>query len=162
MAQVRTFTPDELAEIRRSYRNCYDPKAQVEILADLHACSKQDIQQALGLQVTNLRRPAGKALKPQPDVVMRLRQPWTEEQDDRLLALYAQGLTNGEIGDQMGRTAKAINDRLCVLRKQGVIQHRPRYAGVTQGAAVELDNLCDALRELILVLRMLAEKGGGA
>ena len=162
MAQVRRFTPDELAEIRRSYRNCYDPKAQVEILADLHACSKQDIQRALGLPVTNQRRPAGKALKPQSGVVMRLRQPWTEEQDDRLLALYAQGLTNGEIGDQMGRTPKAINDRLCVLRKQGVIQARPRYAGVAHGAAVDLANLCAALRELIAVLRMLAEKGGGA
>lgn len=56
---MRTFAPDELAEIRGSYRNAADAAKQVGILADLHACDVQDIQRALGLPVSKRKgRPA--------------------------------------------------------------------------------------------------------
>lgn len=48
---MRRFTTDELAEIRDSYRNAANAKKQIGILADLYACSTQDIQLALGLPV---------------------------------------------------------------------------------------------------------------
>lgn len=76
--------------------------------------------------------------------------------------LYKQGLNIGEIADKIGNRRKDVQDRLYVPRKLGVIQARPRCDCAAQGMAVELENLCDALRELIAVLRALAEKGGGA
>lgn len=49
---MRTFASDELTEIRDSYRNAADQKKQIGILADLHDCTVQDIQQVLGLPVS--------------------------------------------------------------------------------------------------------------
>ena len=155
---MRTFSPKTLAEIRDSYRRAADPDEQVYVLAGLYFCNVEDIQRALGLPV---RKPWEKHSSVRT-VQIPTHHAWTKTQDKRLAMLYKQGLNIEEIADKIGNRRKDVQDRLYVLRKLGVIQARPRCDCAAQGMAVELENLCDALRELIAVLRVLAEKGGGA
>lgn len=108
---MRRFTSDELAEIRRSYRNCCDPNIQVEILADLHVCDVQDIQRVLGLPVTKERRRTYRSTS-------SVRPRWTLADDQRLISLYMRGVTNREIADEMCRSSGAVNNRIRLLRTQ--------------------------------------------
>lgn len=155
---MRTFSPKTLAEIRDSYRCAADPDEQVYVLAGLYFCNVEDIQRALGLPI---RKPWEKHSSVRT-VQMPTHHVWTKTQDKRLAMLYKQGLNIGEIADKIGSSRKDVQDRLYVLRKLGVIQGAAPLCRCHAGTAVELDNLCDALRDLTAVLRVLAEKGGGA
>ena len=73
---MRTFAPDELTEIRDSYRNAANPKKQIGILSDLYDCAEQDIQQALGLPVT----PA----KPKPSTGRKQKRAYVQWQKDQV------------------------------------------------------------------------------
>lgn len=159
---MRRFTPDELAEIRDSYRNAANAKKQIGILADLYACSTQDIQLALGLPVFKRKPRSAPIPSEKSETKSRVYRPWTCEQINQLIALYEQDLTSRQIAEQMGRSRQSVRDRLCVLRKQGVVQARHRPTRNKESTAAELERLCDVLRELINQLHALLEKGGGA
>ena len=49
---------------------------------------------------------------------MNLNRPWTAEDDRRLLELRATGRSSRSIGVALRRSAKAVDDRLCGLRKR--------------------------------------------
>ena len=70
---MRKFSPEELGEIRTSYRQAANPTAQIGILAQLYACTTNDIRNVL-------------RLSPMPPKTKTLLQ-WTEEMTDRLLVL---------------------------------------------------------------------------
>lgn len=116
MAQVKDFTPAELDEIRTSYRQAKSPRTQVDVLADLYACTRQDIERALGLPVTPMR--AQKQL-PRP----RLR--WTPEMEARLLALYAETHETAAIAGQMGLPPRNVKCKIEKLKARGVIPRKP-------------------------------------
>lgn len=122
---MRTFSPDELAEIRRSYRNCYDPKAQVEILADLHACSKQDIQQALGLPVTSANPKPNPKPKPSKGIKQkRAYVQWQKDQVERLRELYEQGYKLVDIADMLGIPLERVQKKVFNMGAAGQLTLR--------------------------------------
>ncbi len=88
-------------EIKTSYMQAANRKAQIGVLADLNACSKRDIiavLKAIGVEIE----------KPKP----RSYTVWTKEEEARLAELYKQGLSKQEIVDAMGRNIKSINYKL--------------------------------------------------
>lgn len=104
---MRRFTPEELGEIRTSYRQAANPTAQIGILAQLYACTTNDIRNVLRLA----------PLSPKTKTLLQ----WTEEMTDRLLVLADGRYTVGEIADDLGIARQQVASRAQRLRKQGYI-----------------------------------------
>lgn len=119
---MRTFTPDELDEIRRSYRNCLDPEMQVEILADLNVCNVQDIQRALGLPETQEKRRVYRSRA-------SVRQRWSQADEQTLISKYMQGATYQQIADAVGRSRVAVINHTRLLRAQGLLPKEKKRRG---------------------------------
>ena len=107
VAVMRNFSPEELGEIRTIYRQAANPTAQIGILAQLYACTTNDIRNVL-------------RLAPLPPKTKTLLQ-WTEEMTDRLLVLADGRYTVGEIADDLGIARQQVASRAQRLRKQGYI-----------------------------------------
>lgn len=60
---------------------------------------------------------------------MRTGRPWTYEEEEELVRLYAAGWTNAQIGEAHGRTRVAIGERLARLRNLGKLTHIPLEVG---------------------------------
>lgn len=104
---MRRFTPEELGEIRTSYRQAANPTAQIGILAQLYACTTNVIRNVLRLA----------PLSPKTKTLLQ----WTEEMTDRLLVLADGRYTMGEIADDLGIARQQVASRAQRLRKQGYI-----------------------------------------
>lgn len=103
-AQKLAMTP---GEIKTSYMQAANRKAQIGVLADLNACSKRDIIAVLKAIGVEIEKP-----KPRPYTV------WTKEEEDRLAELDKQGLPKQKIADAMGRNVKSIIYKLRDLRRK--------------------------------------------
>lgn len=106
------------AEIQRSMRRCDDRNAQVQILADLNACSRSEMLKHLeliGVDITGLsrRRRAGKI------------------DDGQALELWKSGATDADMSRSLGVT------------KHAVVEWRQRFdlpVNRVKGAANEISN----------------------
>ena len=99
-------------EIKTSYMQAANRKAQIGVLADLNACSKQDIKdvlKAIGAPVDDEKY-----------------HKWTAEEDARLKELLEAGCSQKEIGEQMGLRATQIHSRLSLL---GLTEKKRRADG---------------------------------
>lgn len=97
----RTFPwPED--EIVASYQSALDKKAQIQILADLNVCTKQDIEDLLRSHGVELpeSKPVPRAAK------------WTVQEEDQLRKLAGEGKTSKEIAELMDRTHKAVEQKL--------------------------------------------------
>lgn len=92
-------------EIKVRYMQAANRKAQIGVLAELNACSKQDIISVLKAIGVEIEKP-----KPRSYTV------WSKEEEERLAELDKQGLSKQEIADAMGRNIKSIIYKLRDLR----------------------------------------------
>lgn len=119
---MRTFLPDEMADIRESYRNAANPAKQVGILADLYACAPQDIQRALGFPVTP---PAEKPTAPRKKKQTRVsRVRWQPEQVARLRELYESGHKLVDIADMLGIPLERVKKKVFNMGAAGQLTLR--------------------------------------
>jgi len=97
----RTFPWSE-DEIISSYRTALDKKEQIQILADLNVCTTQDIEALLRAKGVDLpvSAPAPRTTK------------WTVQEEDQLRKLAGEGKTAVEIAGLVGRTHKAVEQKL--------------------------------------------------
>ena len=188
---MKDFTPAELDEIRTSYRQAKNPRTQVDVLADLYACTRQDIERALGLPETPKgARPRNK------DAYFK----WTPELEERLIALYAQEASPSKAAALLGVPVGKVKAKVLRLRRSGRLPpaERPpaRCADAAEDAPVlqecsapgaecvqtqeatgaekpgqplpalavlaELDELLARAAEIAHALHVLSERGGGA
>lgn len=127
MAQVRRFTPDEMAEIRDSYRNAANPKKQIGILSDLYDCAEQDIQQALGLPVTPANPKPNPNPKPKPSKGIKQKRAyvqWQKDQVIRLRELYEQGYKLVDIADMLGIPLERVQKKVFNMGAAGQLTLR--------------------------------------
>ena len=107
---MKDFTAAELDEIRTSYRQAKSPRTQVDVLADLYACTRQDIERALGLPETPKRaRPRNKGIYFK----------WTPELEERLIALYAQEASPSKAAALLGVPEGKVKTKVQKLRQSG-------------------------------------------
>ena len=106
VAQVKTFTAQEEAEIRTLYREAKRPVTQIGICAQLYACTKTDIRRVLRLSLV-------------PDKPRRTVVQWTRGMEARLIELADGSYTMDEIADEMRVTSAAIKARTQRLRAHG-------------------------------------------
>ena len=83
------FTLEQEADIRASYRDAKNPQKQIDILADLYACKKEDILKVLGL-------------KPAPKKKQTMRSYDQAVKNDAVKAVLLEGLTRREAAEKYG------------------------------------------------------------
>lgn len=114
MTESKRIFPWPEGEIVASYQSALDKKAQIQILADLNVCSKQEIEDLLRSHGVELPE-----VKPVPRAAK-----WTVQEEDRLRKLAGEGNTSKEIAELMDRTHKAVEQKLSKmhisLRQQSV------------------------------------------
>lgn len=118
---MRTFAPDELTEIRDSYRNAANPKKQIGILSDLYDCAEQDIQQALGLPVTPAKP------KPKPSTGRKQKRAyvqWQKDQVAQLCELYEKGYKLVDIADMLGIPLERVKKKVFNMGTAGQLTLR--------------------------------------
>ena len=116
---MRTFAPDELTEIRYSYRNAADQKKQIGILADLHDCTVQDIQRALGLPVTSTKSKPSTGRKQKRAYVK-----WQKDQVAQLCELYEKGYKLVDIADMLGIPLERVKKKVFTMGTAGQLTLR--------------------------------------
>ena len=116
---MRTFAPDELTEIRDSYRNAADQKKQIGILADLHDCTLQDIQRALGLPVTSTKSKPSTGRKQKRAYVQ-----WQKDQVAQLCELYEKGYKLVDIADMLGIPLERVKKKVFNMGTAGQLTLR--------------------------------------
>ena len=116
---MRTFAPDELTEIRYSYRNAADQKKQIGILADLHDCTVQDIQRALGLPVTSTKSKPSTGRKQKRAYVK-----WQKDQVAQLCELYEKGYKLVDIADMLGIPLERVKKKVFNMGTAGQLTLR--------------------------------------
>lgn len=116
---MRTFAPDELTEIRYSYRNAADQKKQIGILADLHDCTVQDIQRALGLPVTSTKSKPSTGRKQKRAYVQ-----WQKDQVTQLCELYKKGYKLVDIADMLGIPLERVKKKVFNMGAAGQLTLR--------------------------------------
>ncbi len=92
----------ERHEIVQMYKEAADKNAQIEILADLNVCSKQEILTILqeeGL-ISGVKLPKKARRKEETPRLPRM--TWTEELKDSVRRLCGEGLSNLEIAERLG------------------------------------------------------------
>lgn len=116
---MRAFAPDELTEIRDSYRNAADQKKQIGILADLHDCTLQDIQRALGLPVTSTKSKPSTGRKQKRAYVQ-----WQKDQVAQLCELYKKGYKLVDIADMLGIPLERVKKKVFNMGTAGQLTLR--------------------------------------
>ena len=106
---MREFTKAERAEIARAYsERGFSSAKMIGILADLHLCSRTDIKQVLGLAAAPKEsRAGGRGAR------------WSDEETERLLALYAQTQSATELARLMGLPYHRVRAKLHNLDAEG-------------------------------------------
>nr|WP_297175141.1 hypothetical protein [uncultured Agathobaculum sp.] len=117
---MRCFSPTELADIQADYRNAASQKKQIGILADLYACTRQDIERALDLPET-------------PLCTVRRKRPrktlhWTPRMEAQLIALYDEMQPIAAIAEEMGLPPLKVKNKLSKLRERGRIKSKRMLA----------------------------------
>lgn len=157
MAQVRRFTPDEIAEIRDSYRNAANPKKQIGILSDLYDCAEQDIQQALGLPVT----PANPNPNPKPSKGIKQKRAyvkWQKDQVAQLCELYEKGYKLVDIADMLGIPLERVEKKVFTMGTAGQLTLRSHRQKSKPQKVPPEQNLQKEQRETQLVTASGAEE----
>lgn len=100
----------ERHEIVQMYKEAKDKNAQIEILADLNACKKEEILTILqeeGL-ISGVKPPKKEAKKEQ----MRrgAKMIWTDEAKEKVRLLLSEGLTVLEVAERMGLDAVQVRN----------------------------------------------------
>ncbi|WP_346704730.1 hypothetical protein [uncultured Agathobaculum sp.] len=116
---MRTFASDELTEIRDSYRNAADQKKQIGILADLHDCTVQDIQRALGLPVTSTKSKPSTGRRQKRAYVQ-----WQKDQVAQLCELYEKGYKLVDIADMLGIPLERVKKKVFTMGTAGQLTLR--------------------------------------
>lgn len=116
---MRAFAPDELTEIRDSYRNAADQKKQIGILADLHDCTVQDIQRTLGLPVTSPKAKTATGRKQKRAYVQ-----WQKDQIAQLCELYEKGYKLVDIADMLGIPLERVKKKVFNMGTAGQLTLR--------------------------------------
>lgn len=116
MTEDRRKLPMTPGEIVSNYRQAADPKNQIKILADLNVCTPREIEEVLRAEGVDL--PATRMVK------------WTVQEEDQLRRLAAEGKSASEIAKLVGRTHKAVEQKLSKLHislrnQQPVIKETP-------------------------------------
>ena len=93
----------DATEIVNSYKYAKNKNAQIGILAELNACSKEQIINILAEQGAVPGLPAIKSSSPKPP-----RMTWTGELRRELVRLAEEGLTDEQIGERLGCSSKAV------------------------------------------------------
>jgi hypothetical protein len=85
-----------------------------EVLPADSAYQQADVVRALYLAIERLKQPDTAAAKTRPrsDLPSNVGKPWTEEEDQRLLAAYDRGSKPAELAREHGRTLAGIEARL--------------------------------------------------
>lgn len=107
----------ERHEIVQMYKEAKDKNAQIEILADLNVCSKQEILTIL--QEEGLI--SGVKGKEHKKTAVKTKMVWTEEAKERVRLLLSEGMTVLEAAERMGLDAVQIQNaiRRFKLRQDG-------------------------------------------
>ena len=116
MTEDRRKLPMTPGEIVANYRQAADPKNQIKILTDLNVCTPREIEEVLRAEGIDL--PATRMAK------------WTVQEEDQLRRLAAEGKSASEIAKLVGRTHKAVEQKLSKLHislrnQQPVIKETP-------------------------------------
>lgn len=165
---MKDFTPAELDEIRTSYRQAKSPRTQVDVLADLYACTRQDIERALGV-------PEGKV----KTKVQKLRQlgrlPPAERPPARcadaaedapvLQECSAPGAECAQTQEATGAPDHARYGDLFIertKRQEAASAEKPDKSPPALAVLAELDELIARAAEIAHALHVLSERGGGA
>ncbi len=93
------------------YKEAADKNKQIEILADLNCCSKEEIFNILAEEgcISGVKPKTAKNVN-QVDKRQSERGKWTEERLLELKNFVEQGIPRGEIAERMGETPQAISD----------------------------------------------------
>lgn len=116
----------ETYEIVQMYKEAKDKNTQIAILADLNACSKQEILSLLqeeGL-ISGVKLP--KKARRKEDAPRLPRMTWTEELKDSVRRLCVEGLSNLEIAERLGMDEGQI--------KNAVTRFKLRQSSPEKGA----------------------------
>ena len=146
MAQVKDFTPAELDEIRTSYRQAKSPRTQIDVLADLYACTRQDIERALGV-------PEGKV----KTKVQKLRQLGRLPPAERPPARCADATEDAPVLQECSAPREE-----CAQTQEATGDKNPDKPLPALAVLAELDELLARAAEIAHALRVLSERGGGA
>lgn len=103
------------AEIRISYQYAVNKKEQLEILAQLNACSVNTI-------IKKLNAMGIKTVEPKKTKHKKKTAPWRSEDVVQLLELRHQGKSLKDISHEMRRTETAVKSVLCRLDPNTVVQ----------------------------------------
>jgi len=97
------LTDNDISYIRTMYKQAKDPQKQIDILADMYVCTKDEIRQVLGLPIVERTR-------------RQQYTKWTPKLDNLLLELQRDGKTNCEIAELIGTTEGSVCKRALRLR----------------------------------------------
>ena len=150
---MRTFAPDELTEIRDSYRNAADQKKQIGILADLHDCTLQDIQRALGLPVTSTKSKPSTGRKQKRAYVQ-----WQKDQVAQLCELYEKGYKLVDIADMLGIPLERVKKKVFNMGTAGQLTLRSHRQKSKPQKVLTEQNRQEKQRETQLVTASGAEE----
>ncbi len=97
------LTDSDISYIRTMYKQAKDPQKQIDILADMYVCTKDEIRQLLGLPIVERTR-------------RQQYTKWTPKLDNLLLELQEDGKTSREIAELIGTTEGSVSKRAFRLR----------------------------------------------
>lgn len=101
--------------MQAQWRDCKNKREQLEIFADLTGAKRAEILAVLGAHV--------------PVTPLKGNAPWRTEEEAEIIRMVEEGRTNREIGAALGRSDRAINMRIDLMRKRGIDIPRDRWGG---------------------------------
>ena len=152
MTEDRRKLPMTPGEIVSNYRQAADPKNQIKILADLNVCTPREIEEVLRAEGIDL--PATRMAK------------WTVQEEDQLRRLAAEGKSASEIAKLVGRTHKAVEQKLSKLHislrnqqpvmKKALLESLPAGKDIVEQALTKgLEDIGDEVKEQAQEIAML-------
>lgn len=101
-------------EIKRSYQTAADPKVQIEILADLNLCQKEDIRRILieqGIPEEELPKKRGRKKKQEEPVVVS--EPIKEQiqKEELVIPTVVRATLHGVIREKQNRIEQLLLDK---------------------------------------------------
>lgn len=112
----KTFTEEEIMDIRTSYRQAKEPKKQISILAELYACEKSDIEYVIKDLKQGSTKTSNKGSK-RPRTQLPKHQ-WTSDEVEELISLKSSNLPLKEIAAHFGVSVPAVQGQLMKHKNQ--------------------------------------------
>ncbi len=109
------LSKEQIGEIRAAYRDAKDPKKQIGILADLYACDKAEIRQALGIEDAPPQAPPADQPTPKKRVVKSYDQAVRKQ---LIKALLLDGPSTTAACERLGVPAGTASKWLAAARKK--------------------------------------------